>query len=118
MDAITTTEIQAMMHDIDVRLDRKSHYDPCYGDYGLTYRVGPHKYVTVEDLSATFEEYEADHNGAEWACYLYILAKNQPELTDFFILTYNLEGMEALELLIDNQAEHGNQPTVYAMRRH
>lgn len=114
----TPTEIQTMMHDIDVRLDRKSHYDPYFGDYGLTYHVGTHKYVTIGDLSDTFEEYEADHNGAEWACYLYILAKNQPELLDFFSRAYDLGGMETLELLMDNQVEHGNQPTVYAIRKH
>ena len=107
-----------MMHDIDVRLDQKSHYDPCFSSYGLTYHVGTHKYVTIEDFSDTFEAYEADHNGAEWACYLYILAKNQPELLDFFTRAYNLGGMRVLELLIDNQTEHGNQPTVYAIQKH
>lgn len=118
MDTVTTTEIQTMMHDIDVRLDQKSHYDPCFGIYGLTYHVGPHKYVTLGDFSNTFEEYEADHKGAEWACYLYILAKNQPELLDFFTRAYNLGGMRTLETLIDNQTEHGTQPTVYAIQKH
>ena len=114
----TPTEVQTMMHDIDVRLDRKSHYDPCFGDYGLSYHVGTHKYVTLEDFSDTFEEYEADHNGAEWACYLYILAKNQPELLDFFIWSYDIGKMGILETLIDNQTEHGDQPTIYAVHRH
>lgn len=118
MDTITTTMVKTMMHDIDVRLDRKSHYDKRFGLYGLTYHVGTHKYVTFEDFSSTFEEYETDNKGAEWACYLYILAKNQPELLDFFTRAYNLGGMETLENLIDNQTEHGNQPTVYAIRKH
>ena len=118
MDAITTTMVKTMMHDIDVRLDRKSHYNPRFGLYGLAYHVGTHKYVTPEDFSNTFEEYEDDHNGAEWACYLYILAKNQPEALDFFVSAYNLGGMKTLEILIDNQTERGNQPTVYATRKH
>lgn len=118
MATITTAEVKTMMHDIDVRLDRKSHYDPCFCDYGLTYHVGTYKHVTLEDFSDTFEEYEADHNGAEWACYIYILVKNQPELLDFFISAYNFGGIETLEVLIDSQIERGNQPTVYAIRRH
>ena len=118
MDIITATMVKTMMHDIDVRLDRKSHYDPCFGLYGLTYHVGAHKYVTFEDFSNTFEEYEVDNKGAEWACYLYILAKNQPELLNLFVRSYNLGGMETLETLIDDQIEHGTQPTVYAIQKH
>lgn len=118
MGTITTTMVKTMMHDIDVRLDRKSHYDERLGLYGLTYHVGTHKYVTLEDFSSTFEEYEVDNKGAEWACYLYILAKNQPELLDFFTRAYNLGGMGTLEVLIDNQTEHGDQPTVYAIQEH
>lgn len=118
MNPITTTEAKAMMHDIDVRLDQKSHYDPCFGLYGLTYHVGTHKYVTFEDFSRTFEEYETIHKDAEWACHLYILAKNQPELLDFFTRAYNLGGTETLEILFNNQTEHGHQPTVYPLHKH
>lgn len=118
MNTITTTEAKTMMHDINVRLDRKSHYDPCFGLYGLTYHVGDHKYVTLDDYTQAFEDYERDHNGAEWACYLYTLAKNQPELLDFFINAYNFGGIETLETLIDSQTERDNQPTVYAIQKH
>ena len=118
MNPITPTEAKTMMHDIDVRLDQKSHYDPCFGLYGLTYHVGTHKYVTFEDFSRTFEEYETIHKDAEWACHLYILAKNQPELLDFFTRAYNFSGTETLEILVDNQTEHGHQPTVYPLHKH
>ena len=118
MNTITTTEVETMIRDIDVRLDQKSHYDGCPGLYGLTYHVGTHKYVAFEDFSNTFEEYENIHKGADWACHLYILAKNQPELLDFFTRAYNLGGTETLEILVDNQTEHGHQPTVYATQKH
>lgn len=119
MNAITTTEVQAMMHDIDVRLDRKSHYDVCFGRFGLAYRVGVHKYVTFEDFSRTFEEYEADHKDkdADWACYLYILAKNQPESLDFFTQAYALGGMDALSVFKDRQDDDGPQTEVYLISK-
>lgn len=118
MNTITTTMVQTMMHDIDVRLDRKSHYNERFGLYGLTYHVGTHKYVTFEDFSNTFEEYETDHKDADWACYLYILAKNQPELLDFFTKAYNFAGMEALRTFIDKQDSNGPQTEVYLIRKH
>lgn len=118
MDNITTSEVRAMMHDIDVRLDQKSHYNIQFGHLGLAYRVGIHKYVTFENFSSTFEEYNADHKGADWACYLYILAKNQPDLTGFFTQTYNFAGMEALRVFMDKQDYDGPQPEVYLIRKH
>lgn len=118
MNTITTTKVKTMMHDIDVRLDRKSHYNECFGHIGLAYRVGTHKFVTFEDFSRTFEEYETDNKGADWACYLYILAKNQPKLLDFFTKAYNFAGMEALRTLMDKQDHDGPQPEVYLIRKH
>lgn len=118
MNHITATTVKTMMHDIDVRLDRKSHYNECFGYIGLAYRVGPHKFVTFEDFSRTFEEYETDNKDADWACYLYILAKNQPELLDFFTKAYNFAGMEALRAFIDKQDYDGPQTEVYLIRKH
>lgn len=118
MNPITPTEVKTMMHDIDVRLDQKSHYDAQFSHLGLAYRVGHHKYVTLEDFSHTFEEYEADHKNADWACYLYILVKNQPELLDFFTKAYNFAGMEALRMLMDKQDYDGPQTEVYLIRKH
>lgn len=118
MNHITTTETKTMMHDIDVRLDRKSHYNECFGHIGLTYRVGTHKYVTFEDFSRTFEEYETDHKNAEWACYLYILAKNQPELLDFYTKAYNIGGMETLETVYNNVTETTPMTVVYPIHKH
>lgn len=118
MNTITTTEVKTMMHDIDVRLDRKSHYNECFGRIGLTYRIGTHKFVTFEDFSRTFEEYETDNKGADWACYLYVLAKNQPELLDFFINAYNFAGTEVLSVLVDRQDCDGPQTEVYIIRKH
>ena len=118
MNTITPTTVKTMMHDIDVRLDRKSHYNECFAHIGLAYRVGTHKVVTFEDFSRTFEEYETDNKGADWACYLYILAKNQPELLPFFIQTYNFAGMEALRTLMDKQDYDGPQTEVYLIRKH
>ena len=118
MNTVTTSAVKTMMHDIDVRLDRKSHYDEHFSHIGLAYRVGPHKFVTFEDFSSTFEEYEADHKNADWACYLYILAKNQPELLPFFTKVYNFAGMEALRVFMDKQDYDGPQTEVYLIRKH
>lgn len=118
MTTITTTAVKTMMHDIDVRLDQKSHYNAHFGPLGLSYRVGYHKYVTFEDFSSTFEEYEADHKDADWACYLYILAKNQPEFLDFFIKAYNFAGMDTLRVFMDKQEYGVPQTEVYLIRKH
>lgn len=118
MDTITPTAVKTMMHDIDVRLDRKSHYDECFGHLGLSYRVGHHKYVTFEDLSSTFEEYAADHKNADWACYLYILAKNQPEYLDFYTRAYNIGGMETLEAIYNNVTETTPMTVIYPIYKH
>lgn len=118
MNTITTAEARTMMHDIDVRLDQKSHYDAHFGHIGLAYHVGNHKYVTFEDFSNTFEEYETDNKGSEWACYLYILAKNQPDLLPFFTKVYNFAGMEALRTFMDKQDSDGPQTEVYLIRKH
>lgn len=117
MNTITTTMAKTMMHDIDVRLDQKSHYNVHFSHIGLTYRVGTHKFVTFEDFSRTFEEYETDHKNADWACYLYILAKNQPELLDFFIKAYNFAGMDALRVFMDKQNYDGPQNEIYLIRK-
>lgn len=118
MNTITTATVKTMMHDIDVRLDRKSHYGIHFDHLGLAYRVGPHKFVTFEDLSRTFEEYENDHKDSDWACYLYILTKNQPELLDFYTKAYNIAGMDALRVFMDNQDYDGPQTEVYLIRKH
>lgn len=118
MNTITTTEVKTMMHDIDVRLDRKSHYNECFGHIGLAYRVGTHKFVTFEDFSRTFEEYEADNKGSDWACYLYILANNQPELLDFYTKAYNFAGLDALRVFMDKQYYDGPQAEVYLICKH
>lgn len=110
---LTTSQVETMMHDIDVRLNRKSHYDKCPGLYNLSYHVGDHEYVSLEDFSDTFDEYGTDHNGAEWACYIYILAKNHPEYTDFFIKAYNLGGLDVLKNVVDKQTEDHDTPVVY-----
>lgn len=118
MNTITPTAVKTMMHNIDVHLDQKSHYNEHFGHIGLAYRVGNHKFVTFEDFSRTFEEYETDHKGAEWACYLYILAKNQPEYLDFFTKAYNFAGMDALRVFMDQQYYDGPQTEVYPIRKH
>lgn len=118
MNTITTTMVKTMMHDIDVRLDQKSHYEARFDHLGLAYRVGHHKYVTFEDFSNTFEEYETDHKGAEWACYLYILTKNQPELLDFHTKAYNIGGMDALRVFMGEQDSNGPQTEIYLIRKH
>lgn len=118
MNAITTAEVKTMMHNIDVRLDQKSHYDVHFGHIGLAYRVGTHKFVTFEDFSRTFEEYETDNKGSDWACYLYILSKNQPKLIDFFTKAYNFAGMDALRVFIDKQEYDNPQTEVYLVRKH
>ena len=118
MNTITTTMVKTMIHDIDIRLDQKSHYNEHFSHIGLAYRVGTHKFVTFEDFSRTFEEYETNNKGSDWACYLYILAKNQPELLDFFTKAYNFAGMDALRALIDKQDSDGPQTEVYPIRKH
>ncbi|UVX34646.1 MAG: hypothetical protein [Namikivirus tsukuho] len=118
MNAITTAEVKTMMHNIDVRLDQKSHYNVHFGHIGLAYRVGTHKFVTFEDFSRTFEEYETDNKGSDWACYLYILTKNQPELLDFFTRAYNFAGMDALRVFMDKQEYDNPQTEVYLIRKH
>lgn len=117
MNTITTPMAKTMMHDIDVRLDQKSHYDVHFSHIGLAYRVGNHKFVTFEDFSRTFEEYETDHKNTDWACYLYILAKNQPELLDFFTKAYNLAGMDALRVFMDKQNYDGPQNEIYLIHK-
>lgn len=114
---VTKTQAKAMMHDIDVRLDQKSHYNECFGHIGLAYRVGTHKFVTFEDFSRTFEEYETDNKDSEWACYLYILAKNQPELLDFFTKAYNFAGMDVLRVCMDKQNYDGPQNEIYLIHK-
>lgn len=118
MNNLTTAEVKTMIHDIDVRLDQKSHYNPQFDALGLAYQVGFHKFVTSEDFSNTFEEYETVHKDAEWACYLYILSKNQPELLDFFTKGYNFAGLAALRVFMDEQYYAGPQPEVRLIRRH
>lgn len=118
MNTITTTMVKTMMHDIDVRLDQKSHYNVHFDHLGLAYHVGPHKFVTFEDFSNTFEEYETNHKNSDWACYLYILAKNQPELLDFFTKSYNYAGMEALRIFMDKHDYDGPQTEIYLIRKH
>lgn len=118
MNAITTTTVKTMMHNIDVRLDRKSHYDAHYNHLGISYHVGDHKYVTLEDFSNTFEEYETDHKGTDWACHLYILAKNNPERIDFYTQAYNIGGLETLETVYNNVTETTPMTVVYPIYKH
>lgn len=118
MNAITPTAVKTMMHDIDVSLDRKSHYNAHFDYLGITYRVGHHKYVTIEDFSHTFAEYESDHKNTDWACYIYILAKNQPEYLDFYIKAYNIGGMETLEAIYNNVTETTPMNVVYPIHKH
>lgn len=113
MNTITTNEVEAMMHHIDVRLDQKSHYAMEYMPKGVAYHVGDHKYVTLDDYSQAFQDYEWDHDGAEWACYLYTLAKNNPELIDFYTRAYSIGGMETLEALYNKVIETTPMTTVY-----
>ncbi|UVX36112.1 MAG: hypothetical protein [Namikivirus ozawa] len=118
MNAITTDEVKAMIHTIDVRLDQKSHYDTDHTPGGIIYHVGDHKYVTLDDYSQTFEDYEWDHNGADWACYLYALVKNNPERIDFYTQVYNIGGMETLETFYDNVIESTPMTIVYPIYKH
>lgn len=115
---VTETQVKAMMHTIDVRLDQKSHYNECFDHLGLTYRVGNHKFVTFEDFSSTFEEYEADHKNTDWACYLYILTKNNPEYIGFYTKAYNIGGMETLEVVYNNVTETTPMTVVYPIYKH
>ncbi len=114
MNTITTDEVRAMMHTIDVRLDQKSHYDADHTPKGTIYHVGDHKYVTLDDYSQAFE----DHNGAEWACYLYTLAKNNPERIGFYAQAYNIGGMETLETIYNNVTESTPMTVVYPIYKH
>lgn len=118
MNTITPTEVKTMMHNIDVRLDQKSHYDAHFSHLGLAYHVGNHKYVTLEDFSRTFEEYEAAHKGADWACYLYTLTKNNPERLHFYTQAYDIGGMEALEAIYNNVTETTPMTVVYPIYKH
>lgn len=118
METITTTEAKTMMHDIDVCLDQKSHYTTDIMPKGTIYHVGDHKYVTLDDYSQAFEDYEWDHEGTEWACYLYTLAKNNPERTDFYVQAYNIGGMETLEAVYNNVTENTPATIVYPIYKH
>lgn len=118
MHNVTETQAQTMMHTIDVRLDQKSHYDTDHTPKGIIYHVGNHKYVTLDDYSQAFEDYKRDHNGAEWACYLYTLAKNNPERLGFYVRGYNIGGIETLEALYDNVTETTPMTVVYPIYKH
>ena len=52
------------------------------------------------------------HKDTDWACYLYILTKNQPKLLDLFIKAYNFAGMDALRIFMDKQDYDGPQAEV------
>lgn len=118
MNAITTIQVEAMIHTIDVRLDQKSHYDIDHTPKSVIYHVGDHKYVTLDDYAQAFEDYEWDHDGAEWACYLYALVKNNPERIDFYTRAYNIGGMETLETIYNNVTESASMPVVYRTYKH
>ena len=118
MNTITTNEIKAIIHNIDVRLDQKSHYDTDHTPKGTIYHVGDHKYITLDHYSQAFEDYEWDHHGAEGACYLYTLTKNNPERIDFYARAYNIGGMETLETLYNNITENEPQTIVYPIYKH
>lgn len=115
---VSETQAKAMMHTIDVRLDQKSHYDADHAPKGVIYHVGDHKYVTLDDYSQAFEDYERDHNGAEWACYLYALAKNNPERIGFYVQAYDIGGMETLEAIYNNVTETTPMTVVYPIYKH
>lgn len=118
MHNVTESQVKAMMHTIDVRLDQKSHYDTDHTPKGVIYRIDDHKYVTLDDYSQAFEDYEWDHGGAEWACYLYILAKNNPERLGFYTQAYNIGGMETLEAVYNNVTESAPMTIVYPIYKH
>lgn len=118
MNTITTEQAKTMINTIDVRLDQKSHYITDIMPKGVIYHVGDHKYVTIDDYSQTFEDYEWDHNGAEWACYLYTLAKNNPERLNFYVQAYNIGGMETLEAVYNNVTESTPMTIVYPIYKH
>lgn len=118
MHTITTSQVEAMLHTIDVHLDQKSHYDTDHTPKGVTYHVGDHKYVTLDDYSQAFENYEWDNTDAEWACYLYALAKNNPERIDFYTQAYNIGGMETLEAIYNNVTENELQTIIYPIYNH
>lgn len=118
MNTITPDEIKTMIHTIDVRLDQKSHYTTDVMPKGVIYHVGDHKYVTLDDYSQAFEDYEWEHENAEWACYTYALAKNNPERIDFYARAYNIGGMETLEAIYNNVTETTTMTTVYPIYKH
>lgn len=118
MNTITTSQIKTMIHDIDVHLDQKSHYDTDHTPKGVIYHVEDHKYVTLDDYSQAFEDYEWDHNGTEWTCYMYALAKNNPERIDFYAQAYNIGGMETLTAVYNNVTENEPQTIVYPIYKH
>lgn len=118
MNTVTTDEVKTMMHHIDVRLDQKSHYTTDVMPKGTIYHVGDYKYVTLDDYSQAFEDYEWDHDGAEWACYLYTLTKNNPERIDLYTWAYNIGGMETLEAIYANVTENEPQTIVYPIYKH
>lgn len=118
MHNITETQAKTMMHNIDVRLDQKSHYDIDHTPKGTIYHVGDHKYVTLNDYSQAFEDYELGHAEAEWACYLYTLAKNNPERLNFYLQAYNLGGMETLEAVYNNVTETTPMTIVYPIYKY
>lgn len=115
---ITTDEVKAMISDMNVRLDRKTHYALKFGPLGLTYRIGHHEFVTFEEFGRSFDDYENAHEGVDWSCYLYILVKNQPELLNFYTQAYNIGGLDALRVCLNEQGDNGPQPEVYLIRRH
>lgn len=111
MNTITPTAVKTMIHNIDVRLDQKSHYDIDHTPKGIIYHIGDHKYVTLDDYSQAFEDHE-------WACYLYTLVKNNPERLSFYLQAYNIGGMEILEALYDNVTETTPMTVVYPIYKH
>lgn len=118
MHDITYAQARNMMHTIDVRLDQKSHYDVDHAPKGTIYHVGDHKYVTLSDYSQAFEDYEWDHDGAEWACYIYTLAKNDPDRLGFYLAAYNIGGMETLEAVYNHVTEDTTMTVVYPIYKH
>lgn len=118
MHNVTESQAKAMMHTIDVRLDQNSHYDINHTPKGIVYHIGDHKYVTLNDYSQAFKDYEWDHDNAEWACYIYTLAKNNPERLRCYIQAYNIGGMETLEVVYNNVTETTPMTIVYPIYKH
>lgn len=118
MNAITTDEVKAMIHNIDVRLDQKSHYDTTHTPKGIIYHVGDRKYVTLDDFAQAFDDYEWDHTDADYACHMYILCKNNPERIDFYVQAYNIGGIRVLEEIYNAIDETGTASVVYYTYNH